>query len=90
MKAVNKILKKKCDKIPNALEKHTHTSHNCTQDEIKSRLNLGADLHYFVQELLSLILISKTINTTLHRTTILHVVLYGCKTWSLTLTVEGS
>jgi hypothetical protein len=31
----------------------------------------------------------KHTNTTLDRTIIVHVILYGCKTWSLTLRAEG-
>ena len=51
MEAVNEIFLK-CAKNPNALERHTHTSHNCIQEEIKSRLNSGAALHYIVHQLL--------------------------------------
>jgi hypothetical protein len=34
-------------------------------------------------------LLSKNINIQIHRTTIFHVVLYGCETWSLTLRDES-
>jgi hypothetical protein len=37
---------------------------------------------------LSSSLLSKNIKTKIHRTRILPVVLYGCKTWSLTLREE--
>jgi len=38
-----------------------------------------------VQNLLSSSLVSKNLKFKIHRTIILHVVLYGCETWSLTL-----
>jgi hypothetical protein len=41
-----------------------------------------------VQTLLSSSLLTKNINIKIYRTTILHVVLYGCETWSLTLREE--
>ena len=42
----------------------------------------------FVAESLSSSLLSKTLNIKIYRTIILPVVLYGCKTWSLTLREE--
>jgi len=42
--------------------------------------------YHSVQNLLSSWLLSK--NVKIHRTIILPVVLYGCETWSLTLTEE--
>jgi len=41
-----------------------------------------------VQNLLSSSLLSKNLKIKIYRTTILHVVLYGCETWSLTLREE--
>ena len=41
-----------------------------------------------VQNLLSSTLLSKNVQIKVYRTTILLVVLYGCKTWSLTLREE--
>jgi len=41
-----------------------------------------------VQNLLSSRLLSKHIKIKMYRTVILYVVLYGCETWSLTLTEE--
>ena len=38
-----------------------------------------------MQNLLSSSLVSKNLKFKIHRTIILHVVLYGCETWSLTL-----
>jgi hypothetical protein len=58
------------------------TNQNDIHDEIKSRLNSGNDCYYSVQNLLSSCLTSK------YTKLILPVVLYGCKTWSLTLRDE--
>ena len=41
-----------------------------------------------MQNLSSSILLSKNTKVKIHRTIILHVVLYGCETWSLTLREE--
>jgi hypothetical protein len=41
-----------------------------------------------VQNLLSSRLPTKTVNIRIHKTIILHVALYGCETWSLTLREE--
>jgi hypothetical protein len=41
-----------------------------------------------VQNILSANLLSKNIQSKIHRTTILPVVLYGCETWVLTLREE--
>jgi hypothetical protein len=57
-------------------------------DEIKSRLNLGNACCYSVQNLLSSHLISEDLKIKIYKTVILPVVLYGCKTWSLTLIEE--
>jgi hypothetical protein len=57
-------------------------------DEIKSRLNSGNACYYSVQNLLSSRLISKNLNIKRCKTIILPVVLYGCKTWSLTVREE--
>ena len=43
-----------------------------------------------MQNLLSSSLLSRKIKIKIHRNTILSVVLYGCKTWSLTLREEHS
>jgi hypothetical protein len=61
---------------------------NSIQEEIKSRLKSGNAYYHLVQNLLSSHLLSKNINTKIHRTIILHVVLFGCETWSLTLREE--
>ena len=66
----------------------TLTNQNSIQEEIKCRLKLGNACYYSVQNLLSSSLLSKTLKIKIYRTIILPVVLYGCETWSLTLTDE--
>ena len=68
----------------------TLTSQNSIQEEIKSRLKLGNAFYYYVQNLLSSSLLSKTLKIKIHvyRTIILPVVLYVCKNWSLALREE--
>jgi len=56
------------------------------QEEIKWRLNSGNACYHSVQNLLSSSLLSKTLKIKIYRTIILPLVLYGCETWSLTLT----
>jgi hypothetical protein len=63
----------------------TLTNKNDIHDEIKSRLNSGNACPYSVQNLLYSCLISRNLKIKIYRTVILPVVLYGCKTWSLTL-----
>jgi hypothetical protein len=60
------------------------TNQNYIHDEIKSRLNSGNVCYYSVQNLLSFHLIPKNVKIKV----ILPVVLYGCKTWSLTMREE--
>jgi hypothetical protein len=66
----------------------TLTNQNYIHDEIKSSLNSGNAYYYSVQNLLSSCLISKNLKIKIYKTLILPVVLYGCKTWSLTLREE--
>jgi hypothetical protein len=66
----------------------TLTNQNVIHDEIKSRLNSENACSYSVKNLLSSRLVSKNLNIKMYRTVILPVVLYGCKTWSLTLGEE--
>jgi hypothetical protein len=63
----------------------TLTNQNDIHNEIKSRLNSGNAYYYSVQNLLSSCLTSKNLKIKIYKTVILPVVLYGCKTWSLTL-----
>jgi hypothetical protein len=64
------------------------TNQNSIQEEVKSRLKSGNACYYSVQNLLSYRLLSKNLKIRIYRTIILPVVLYGCKTWSLTLKEE--
>jgi hypothetical protein len=66
----------------------TLTNQNDIHDEIKSRLNLRNACYYSVQTLLSSHLISKNLKIKIHKTVILLVVLYGCRTLCLTLREE--
>jgi hypothetical protein len=66
----------------------TLTNQNSFQEEIKSRLKLGNVCYHSVQNLLSSSLLSKNLKIKIYRTIILPVVLYGCETWSLTLSEE--
>ena len=62
----------------------TLTNQNSIPEEIKSRLRSGNACYHSVQNLLSSRLLSKNLKIKIYRTIILHVVLYGCETWSLT------
>jgi len=66
----------------------TLTNQNSIPEEIKSRLRSGRTCYHSVQNLLSSRLPSKNLKAKIYRTIILHVVLYGCETWSLTLREE--
>jgi hypothetical protein len=67
---------------------NTLTNQNDIHDEIKSRLNSGNACYHSVQNLLSSLFISKNLKIKIYKTVILPVVLYGCKTWSITLREE--
>jgi len=66
----------------------TSTNQNSIQEDIKSRLKSGNGCYHSVQNLLSSSLLSKKLKIKIYRTIILPIVLYGCETWSLTLTEE--
>jgi hypothetical protein len=66
----------------------TVTNQNLIQEEIKRRLNSGNACHHSVQNLLFSHLLSKNVEIIIYKSIILPVVLYGCKTWSLTLREE--
>jgi len=66
----------------------TLTNQNSIAEEIKRRLRSGNACYYSEQNLLSSRLLSKNVKIKIYRTIILPVVLYGCKTWSLTLREE--
>ena len=61
---------------------------NSIQEEIKSKLKSAIACYYSWQNLLSSSLLSKNLKIEIYRTIILHVVLYGCGTWLLTLREE--
>jgi hypothetical protein len=65
----------------------TLTDQNCIHEEIKGRLNSGNACYHSVQSLLSSCLLSRNIKVKIYKTIILPV-LYGCETWSVTLTEE--
>jgi len=56
--------------------------------EVKSRQNAGNACYNSVQNLLPPSLLPKNIKIEINRTMIFPVVLYGCKTWYLTLREE--
>jgi hypothetical protein len=64
----------------------TLTNPNDIHDEIKSRSNSGNVRHYSVPSILSSRVISKNPKIKIYKTVILPAVLYGCGTWSHTLT----
>jgi len=55
------------------------------QEEVKSRLNSGNASCHSVKKFLSSSLLSKNLKIKIYKTIILPVVLYGCKTLSLTI-----
>jgi hypothetical protein len=63
----------------------TSTYQNCIHEEIKSRPISGNACYHAVQNLLSSRPLSKNVKIKICKTIILPAVLYGCKTWSLTL-----
>jgi len=64
------------------------TNQNCIWEAIKNRLKSGNACYHSVQNLLSSSVLSKDTKIKTYRTIILHVVLYGCEAWSLTLREE--
>jgi hypothetical protein len=63
----------------------TVTNQYLVQEEIKRRLNSSNACYYSVQKLLSSPLLPKNVKIRICIATILHVVLCGYETWSLTL-----
>jgi hypothetical protein len=61
---------------------------NSIQEEIKIRLKLGNACYHSVQNLLTSRLLFKNVEIKIYRAITLPLVLYGCETWSLTLTEE--
>jgi hypothetical protein len=66
----------------------TLTDQNCMHKEIKSRLNSLNACYHLVQNLLSSHVLFRDIRVKMYKTIILPVVLYGCKTWPVTLREE--
>jgi hypothetical protein len=66
----------------------TLTNQNSIQEESKSRLKSGNACYHSARNLLSCSLLFKNLKINIYRTIFLSVVLYGCKTWSLTLREE--
>jgi hypothetical protein len=66
----------------------TVTNQNLIKEEIKRRLNSGNACYHSAQNLLSSSLLSKNVKVRIYKTIILPVVLYWCKTWSLTVREE--
>jgi hypothetical protein len=63
----------------------TITNQNLIQVEIKRRLNSDNACYHSVQNFLSSCLLSKNIKIRMNKAIIWPVLLYGCKTWPLTL-----
>ena len=63
----------------------TLKNHDSKQEEIKSRLKSEKACCHSVQNLLFSSLLYKNVESKVYRNIILHVILYGCETWSLTL-----
>ena len=66
----------------------TLPNQNFIPEESKCSLRSGNACYHSVQNLLSSRLLSKNLKIKIYRTIILHVVLCGCETWSLTLREE--
>jgi hypothetical protein len=64
------------------------TNQSSIQEEIKRKLKSGNACYHSVQNILSSSLLFRNIKRKTYRSIIFPVVLYGCKTWSLTLRVE--
>ncbi|KAJ4444956.1 hypothetical protein ANN_06755 [Periplaneta americana] len=55
-----------------------------SREEIKRRINMRNACYYSVEKLLSSSLLSKNLKVRIYKAVILPVVLFGCKTWTLT------
>jgi hypothetical protein len=66
----------------------TIANQNLIREEIKRRLNSGNTCYLSVQNFLCSRLLSKNIKIRIYKTVTLRVVLYGCKTSTLTLREE--
>ena len=66
----------------------TLTNQNSIQEEINSRMKSGNVCYHSVQNLFSSSLLPKNLKIKVYRSTIMPVVLYGCKTRLLTMREE--
>jgi hypothetical protein len=66
----------------------TLTDQNYIQEETESRLNSGNAYYNSVQSVLSSCLLLSNVKVKIYKSIILPFVLYGCKSWSLTLSEE--
>jgi hypothetical protein len=66
----------------------TLTNQNLIEEEIKTIFHSGNACYHSIQNLLSSRLLSKNLKIRMYKTIILPVVVYGCETWSLTLSEE--
>jgi hypothetical protein len=64
------------------------TNQNYSNEEIKSRLNLGNASYHSIQNLLSSHLLCKNVSIKIYKAIVLPLVLHGYETWSLTLREE--
>ena len=66
----------------------TDRNTNYIREVIKRRINMGNSCYCSLEKILSSRLLSKKLTVKTYKTIILPVVLYGCETWSVTLTEE--
>ena len=66
----------------------TLTNINNIRVEMKRRINMGNTCYFSLEKILSSRLLSKKLKVNTYKTITLQVVLYGCKSWSLTLRKE--
>ena len=66
----------------------TVTNTNDIREEIKRRINMGNACYYSLKKILSSHQLSMKLKVNTYEPNILPVVLFGCGTWSLTLSEE--
>ena len=64
------------------------TNTNDIRKKIKRRINMDNACYYSLEKILSSHLLPKKLKVNTYKTIILPIVLYGCKTWFLTLREE--
>jgi len=75
----------RCGKVQIPYLGTTITNTNCIHEKSKSRLNSESFYYHSGQNFFSSHLLPRNLQTKIYKTIILSFVLYGCKTWSLTL-----